>query len=268
MIDEVRKAVLAILQKNNRGWITPERFNAYAHLAQLETFEGYFFDYDRATKVKNRRQLGGRDDYNNIADHLRQKIDPFVRWDTATVGEIQEGEGVIMPSDFYRLLGVYGKTGSSKYGTMPFEIDKDLVEMERVDFRRFALLTKSNIVAPDMTFPIYTMKVDFGGSPNKDNIPSIYVYPQDISGVTGFNSVFLHYVRTPRSPKWTYNTVAGNPVFNASDSDYQDFEVHPGEEYQLVYKILSYAGLTIREQDVVNYAEMQEQQDKQTENRQ
>lgn len=272
MINEVRTAVLSILQKNNRGWISPERFNSYAALAQTEIFEGYFFQYDRALKNQGNRRLGGKNDYNNIADHLRQKIDTFTRWKLTTgVSETFEGEGVVLPSDFYRLLGVYGATSVDKYldgaidVKMPAEITYDHVEFERVDFRRFMLLTKSNIVEPTMDFPIYTMKLDFGGVDNK---PTLYVYPQDINGETGYDAVFLHYVRTPDAPKWTYDTVSGNPVFDPSDSDYQDFQLHPSEEYELVVKILSYAGLTIREQDVIGYAEGQEAQNKQSENQQ
>ena len=42
MINEVRNAVLAFLNKNNYGYITPQDFNLYAKQAQLELFEDLF----------------------------------------------------------------------------------------------------------------------------------------------------------------------------------------------------------------------------------
>ena len=52
-IDTVYQRVLAILNKENRGYITPQEFNLFANQAQLEIFEQYFFDlnqYKDATK--------------------------------------------------------------------------------------------------------------------------------------------------------------------------------------------------------------------------
>ena len=45
MIDSVRNTVLAILNKNNYGYITPADFNLYAKQAQRDIFEEYFYSY-------------------------------------------------------------------------------------------------------------------------------------------------------------------------------------------------------------------------------
>ena len=42
MINSVRNTVLAILNKNNYGYIAPNDFNLYAKQAQLDLFEDYF----------------------------------------------------------------------------------------------------------------------------------------------------------------------------------------------------------------------------------
>ena len=52
-IDTVYQRVLAILNKENRGYVTPQEFNLFANQAQLEVFEQYFFDlnqYERQPK--------------------------------------------------------------------------------------------------------------------------------------------------------------------------------------------------------------------------
>ena len=47
-IDTVYQQVLAISNKEQRGYITPQEFNLMANKAQLEIFEGYFHDLKTA----------------------------------------------------------------------------------------------------------------------------------------------------------------------------------------------------------------------------
>ena len=53
MINEVRNTVLAILSKDNNGYLTPEQFNLYADIAQKERFEQYTYDYSNAVNKRN-----------------------------------------------------------------------------------------------------------------------------------------------------------------------------------------------------------------------
>jgi hypothetical protein len=77
----------------------------------------------------------------------------------------------------------------------------------------------------------------------------------------------INYIRNPKDPKWTYSVLSnGEPLFNQSASDYQDFELPESDFPKIVAKILQYAGLSIRENDVVqlvNQEEMQNNQQKQ-----
>jgi len=41
-IDTVYQKVLAILNKEQRGYVTPQEFNLFANRAQLDLFEQYF----------------------------------------------------------------------------------------------------------------------------------------------------------------------------------------------------------------------------------
>ena len=43
-IDEVYQQVLALANKEQRGYITPQEFNLLANQAQMEIFEQYFYD--------------------------------------------------------------------------------------------------------------------------------------------------------------------------------------------------------------------------------
>ena len=56
MINSVRNTVLFLLNKDNRGFITPSEFDYFAKQAQLEIFEELFDDYNRAVSAQNRRK--------------------------------------------------------------------------------------------------------------------------------------------------------------------------------------------------------------------
>ena len=43
-IDNVYQRVLAISNKEQRGYITPQEFNLLAYKAQMDIFESYFHD--------------------------------------------------------------------------------------------------------------------------------------------------------------------------------------------------------------------------------
>jgi hypothetical protein len=75
------------------------------------------------------------------------------------------------------------------------------------------------------------------------------------------DNVTAHYIRYPKEPKWTYNSVGGDPLFNPSALDYQDFELPMSDFSDLVVKILQYAGVSIREQEVIAAAKAEELQE-------
>ena len=43
-VDTVYQRVLALANKEQRGYITPQEFNIFANQAQFEIFEQYFYD--------------------------------------------------------------------------------------------------------------------------------------------------------------------------------------------------------------------------------
>lgn len=75
MIDNVRKAVMYILSKDNNGYITPDEFNKYANMAQIEIFEEYF---ERYNKYVNEMKAGKvNDGYADLVKQMDQTIDYF-----------------------------------------------------------------------------------------------------------------------------------------------------------------------------------------------
>jgi hypothetical protein len=120
------------------------------------------------------------------------------------------------------------------------------VDAEKVSVGKITMLNNSMLTAPSTIFPVYTL--------NEAGI--ITTYPNSIKGYGAVNATYFRY---PLDPKWTYITLAsGEPLFDQTQLDYQDFELPLEEEYKLAQKILQYCGMTIRETEVVQYAIGQE----------
>ena len=90
-IDRVYQKVLALANKEQRGYITPQEFNLFADHAQMEIFEQYFYDSNQFKRVP-----GNDSEYADIINNLEEKISIFEA--TSSISN-----GVISASDIYRL---------------------------------------------------------------------------------------------------------------------------------------------------------------------
>lgn len=216
MINSVRNTVMAVANKNNFGYITPEDFNLYAKQAQLDLFEDYIFKYNLwVTKQNSRTSNSGYADIVKKMDLIIDKFSTIANLTHVTASDFS------MPADYYYLNTV-------RYNNK---------EVGKVSSEKILYLLQSNLTAPNVYNPAYVL-----------NGQTITVYPTTIT-----SGVSSQYIRLPKDPKWTYvNITAGEPVFDQSALDYQDFELPYQDEPSLVNKILEYAGMSIREPEVVN----------------
>ena len=268
-IDKVYQRVLFLANKEQRGYITPDEFNSYAELAQLEVFESYFLK-----KFQTNQAPETTDDYSDVAMNVEEKITFFdnvtsvsSRWDLMNVTQRNAStfkptsiEAYPYPNDFYRLAQV------TINGRMADEVShKDLT-----------YINLSPLTAPTASQPVFTRHE--GGVV----VYPIPVYRTDNQGnyilnngnrilLSGYDGpVNLVYVRKPIQPKWGYlmdpnmaPTYDNRPLTDgnyAQDAFSVDFELHPSDEQELTYKILAMAGITIKQADVSNFAQGKEQQ--------
>jgi len=75
MINSVRNTVLAILNKNNYGYLSPSDFNLFAKQAQLDIFDEYFIGYNNVINKENARVSGT--EYADIKKGYEEVIDTF-----------------------------------------------------------------------------------------------------------------------------------------------------------------------------------------------
>lgn len=114
-------------------------------------------------------------------------------------------------------------------------------EAEKVSPSKITMLLNSIYTSPSLTYPSYTSGEEL-----------LSLYPTSIGNV---GMVTAQYYRYPKTPMWTYQTLSsGEPVFDQSLSDYQDFELPLDDESNLIIKILQYAGVSIREADIYTFA--------------
>jgi hypothetical protein len=102
MINDVRNTVLAIINKNNYGYLSPQDFNLYAQQAQMDMFEDYFYQYNQYINRENMRQSGTG--YADIVKGLEEVIDSF------SVEVFLTGGGIntwTLPTDYYLINKLY-----------------------------------------------------------------------------------------------------------------------------------------------------------------
>jgi hypothetical protein len=71
-IDTVYQKVLALANKEQRGYITPQEYNLFANHAQMEILEQYFYDLNQF-----KRRPGDSSEYADIITILQDKISQF-----------------------------------------------------------------------------------------------------------------------------------------------------------------------------------------------
>lgn len=246
MINSVRNTVLSVLNKNNYGYLSPSDFNLFAKQAQLEIFEEYFSQYNKILNDENARKSGTG--YADVRKTLEEAIETFSV--TSNLTQVATSANrYFLPSltttgfDYFMITKIlcYKQAGVTSLF---------LGEAEKVSHSKITMLINSNLTAPSEKYPAYSQE---------DGI--ITVYPTTISQP---NSIKANYFRYPKDPKWTFISLSnGEPVFNQSQSDYQDFEIPLEDEYKLVAKILQYAGLSIREIPVLQFGGIEEQKQSQ-----
>ena len=158
-----------------------------------------------------------------------------------------ETQLTISTNDFF--TGTFEGTSYSILST------KGITEIERVSQNKIFYLNSSPLTTPGLSFPAYVL----GGANNVNTGNTITVYPESI--VTA-GTVVSQYIRYPKDPNWTYATLAaGEPLFDESALDYQDFELPLSDQVNLINKILQYAGMSIREIALTQFGQVQEKMD-------
>ena len=300
-VDTVYQRVLAILNKEQRGYVTPQEFNLFANQAQMDLFEQYFYDINQFGRMH-----GNDTEFSDMLNILNEKIDIF----EVTAAMTYAGANWSAPADLYRI------------GTLIYND----IEVERINKNEFLYINASPLLKPTDTRPIFvssaagykiygslilrTSTAKLNGAITASNTiviasanSSIAVGDKvtgvGISGVivvTGINAdgititisspqtltngtvltfttpaptqlisagVTCNYIKRPATVVWGSNTVNGEAQYNSTLS--VNFPLHESEETELVMKILELASISTRELQVYQIAAQEEARNTQQE---
>lgn len=225
-VNKVYETTMFLLSKNNYGAISPSKFNAFAELAVSSIFESLFYS-DNLDTVKRANNLTNSQ-YADLKKIREEQIDVYSIYSTPSnfVFDVPSGLWKFTGLDLYRAVDL----------SLVNIVTKKKISIEMGLKTQINYAVNSNINAPNLYFPEYYRLGD-----------DFKVYPEVITG----NFVELLYIRKPKTPKWTYNIVAGNPLYNAGATDKQDVDLHPSLYERVVIKICGYCGVSLRENEVV-----------------
>jgi hypothetical protein len=173
-IDSIYKSVLSILNKEQRGYITPDEFNKIGKQMQLSLLDQSFTQYNKSINLQNTHATN--EGYADLPQNIQNKIDVFYKTSDIT---LSNGIGTL-PTDLYKIINL--------------SISNQTIKLEKVDKDKIPYLLSSPLTRPSETFPIYYTRVS-----------DIIVEPalSDLAWTGG--AVKAEYIKVPSSPRWGYS---------------------------------------------------------------
>ena len=260
-IDTVYQRVQALSNKEQRGYLTPQEFNLFANQAQMEIFEQYFYDLNQAARAPGNDKV-----IADVDDMLEEKISIFevVQFGTWVSANMPvTANGMTIPAEVYRLEKIfllYADTLGSPPGAnaTPLHVPVEIMSYKEVQEALLSPLTR-----PTPSRPIGSINgggLRVVGQVFDDNgfITTQLAY----QGIFGYDYQ-IQYIRRPINVSWNYFVVGEKALYNANNST--NFELHPSEETELVFKILKYSGVSMKRVDLMRIGQVQEQAQQQQE---
>ena len=171
-VNTVYTTVLSILNKEQRGYLTPVEFNKLATQVQLEIFENFFEDYNQYIRMpKTDVEFASR------MDHIHEEFQVFEKNATASA---VAANVYTQPTDLHRFGSAFYETGLND------------PEIQIVSKREYHQQKLSPISQPTTNFPIAIYQED-----------KLTVYPATATPVVG--DIGFNYIRKPLDPRWGYS---------------------------------------------------------------
>ena len=297
-VNTVYQTVLLILNKEQRGYMTPVEFNKIGTQVQLEIFERYFEDLNQQIRIPQTDT-----DYADRVSNLDEKISLF-----KTIGNTTYDNGsfslpaesgssqatfttvTILNQQAYTITTITANQLTSGTTTVYLDgiastaysingtiitlnvapaagIDIFIVNVQD-DFYRLGTVIYSTGALPTQELE----RVDRGELyhllSSKLTAPTttypIYVYERQklfVYPQTIQTGVQATYIRKPVDPIWNF-TLSGNAyVYNPDTS--LNFELHDSEQTEIVLKVLLYAGVVVKDPTIIQVAAQQVAQEQQ-----
>jgi len=181
-VNTVYKSVLSILNKEQRGYLTPDEFNKQAKIAQMNLLEIAFAEYNKFLSMDTLGRVNAG--YADLPERIKEKIDIFYKTTNLS--------GSKLPSDVYKLIDLN-------------MLDKT-VSLEEIDKNELTYILSSPLTAPSKEFPVYYKTTTSLGQ------TSIVVQP------TTTDTISVDYIKIPTEPRFGYtiNSTYGTNIYDTN----------------------------------------------------
>jgi hypothetical protein len=292
-VDTVYRTVLLILNKEQRGYMTPDEFNKTAAQVQLEIFESYFDDLNQQLRIPDNDS-----EYSDRIKNLQEKISVFEEISNC----VYNGDSFYIPAvsslpvtEFfsaaqdvsqYSLQSISSQLIGTGYATVSiggiiqdpntWTISSNILTLQTTP------AVNSNIIVSAYVSNLYKLgTVIYNGDKEVQYVrpnellelglstlskPSIdypvYTYRNyliNVSPSSITSNISATYLRKPSNPIWAFTTTAPYYQYIYNPNASANFELHVSEQTMLITKILLYSGIIINDPQVIQIAAQQAQ---------
>lgn len=219
-VDTIYQRVLALANKEQRGYVTPQEFNLLANQAQMTIFESYFYSKNKIDRLESERV---DDSESSISELLDTKLRPFTAISSMTSG----GSGYwSYPTTAYQIGLVYDNAGMACHKLSTTEFVRIQNDVRRAGIE--AVYCDSSSTSGD----IRVLK--------------------EGAFLAGAGQVTCDAITKPIAVAWGYVVINNKALYNANTS--VNFQLHDSEEDTLVNLILESAGVILNKPGLVQVA--------------
>ena len=295
-VDIVYKTVLLILNKEQRGNLSPDEFNKVATQVQLEIFESYF-----ETLNQQVRRPDNDTEYADRVKNVDQDISVFKTYGNAAY--VQAGGYFTLPTTSGAGVATQTLTGNGTAISFPFtsitssQLASSViaVTIDGVSTTAFTI-SGANIIfnsipansaaivvtaTPEDFYRlgtvIYQNEKEVQLSQRNDLLylnstpliaptttypiylyenSKLYLYPQSIT-----SDIQVSYLRKPVDVIWNFTIPSGQNYYQYNPTNSVNFELSKTEQSNIILKVLLYSGVVIRDPSIIQVASQQVQQE-------
>ena len=297
-VDIVYKTVLLILNKEQRGNMTPDEFNKVATQVQLEIFESYF-----DTLNQQARRPDNDTEYGDRIKNVDQAISVFKTYGNATynvaggffnlpttsgLGAASQnftGDGIRQSFSFTSITSsqlsnsviavsingvsttAYTISGNNiVFTTIPSLNDVIFITATPEDFYKLGTVIYQDTKEVQLSQRnelLYLNSTPLIAPTTTYPIylyenHKLYLYPVSIT-----SDVQVSYLRKPVDVIWNFTIPTGQNYYQYNPVNSVNFELSKTEQANIILKVLLYSGVVIRDPSIVNIASQQVQQETQ-----
>jgi hypothetical protein len=247
-VNTVYQTVLYIINKEQRGYITPAEFNSLAEQVQDEIFQSYFPDGNQVNR-QNQNNTQNDTEFFDMFKDISYKLYPFERpaiftYDLNNNGWVYTGSGVLYKLG--EILATYTDVNAFVESVVQLTSKNDYTKIK-----------KSKLTTPTNKYPIaLTTSTTTPVFPQTINQLSVKINPKP-------NTVSINSLFKPTSPRWGFTIGSlGQYLFSpatVSGSSTVNFELDISEKNNIIMNILKYCGIIINDPGLIQVAEQEAQ---------